>query len=118
MKSQVVEHEGADEWRIKVATQDILLSGLEEFVYKSDGEQFIAALKLEVARRLRRDSGPIGVQFEESGVGESHGNVVVELGIWEVKSMPRTLVHAAQEFHDVKLGLTHSVRIFVGGEGQ
>ena len=60
---------------------DILLSGLKEFVYKSDGERSIVALKHEVARRLRRDAGPIGVQFEESGVGESQGNAVVERAI-------------------------------------
>ena len=56
--------------------------------------------------------GPIGVQFEESGVGESQGNAVVERTIWEIESMTRTLVHAAQDFHDVKLKLTHPVRIF------
>ena len=56
--------------------------------------------------------GPIGVQFEESGVGESQGNAVVERAIWEIESMTRTLLHAAQDFHDVKLELMHPVRIF------
>ena len=74
------------------------------------------ALKHEVARKLRRDSGPIGVQFEKSGVGETQGNAVVERTIWEIESMTRsctrTLVRAALEFHDVKLELTHPVRIF------
>ena len=110
--SHVVEHKGADEWATKVAAQDILLSGLKDFVYKSDGERSIVALKHEVVRKLRRDVGPIGVQFEESGVGESQGNAVVERAIWEIESMTRTLVHAAQDFHDVKLELTHPVRIF------
>ena len=110
--SHVVEHKGADEWATKVAAQDILLSGLKDFVYKSDGERSIVALKHEVVRKLRRDVGPIGVQFEESGVGESQGNAVVERAIWEIESMTRTLVHAAQDFHDVKLKLTHPVRIF------
>ena len=110
--NHVVEHKGADEWPAKVATHDFLLSGLKEFVYKSDGERSIVALKYEVARRLRRDAGPIGVQFEESGVGESQGTAVVERAIWEIESMTRTLVHAAQEFHDVKLELTHPVRVF------
>ena len=63
--SHVVEHKGADEWVTKVAAQDILLSGLKDFVYKSDGERSIVALKHEVVRKLRRDVGPIGVQFEE-----------------------------------------------------
>ena len=39
--SHVVEHKGADEWATKVAAQDILLSGLKDFVYKSDGERSI-----------------------------------------------------------------------------
>ena len=110
--SHVAEHKGADEWATKVAAQDILLSGLKDFVYKSDGERSIVALKHEVVRKLRRDVGPIGVQFEGSGVGESQGNAVVERAIWEIESMTRTLVHAAQNFHDVKLELTHPVRIF------
>ena len=73
----------------------------------------IVALKHEVVRKLRRDVGPIGVQFDESGVGESQGNAVVERAIWELESMTLTLVHAAQDFHDVKLELPHPVRIFV-----
>ena len=88
--SHVVERKGADAWPAKVPTHDILLSGLKEFVYKSDGEWSIVALKHEVARRLRRDAGPIGSP-------ESQGNAVVEPAIWEIESMTRTLVHAAQE---------------------
>ena len=79
--SHVVEHKGADQWAAKVATHDILLSGLTEFVYKSDGKRSIVTLTNAVARRLRRDAGWI-VQFEESGVGESQGNAVVERAIW------------------------------------
>ena len=114
--SQVVEHKGADEWAAKVATHDILSTGLKEFVYKSDGERSMVALKHEVARKLKRDAGPIWVPFEESGVGESQGNAVVEVAIWEIESMTRTLVHATQEFHDAKLELTHLVRVFCGRE--
>ena len=72
-------------------------------MYKSDGERSIVARKHEVARSLRRDAGLIGVQFEESVVGESRGNAVVERAIWEIESMARTLVHAAQEFLEAKL---------------
>ena len=111
--SQVVEHKGADEWAAKVATHDILSSGLQEFVYTTDGERSMVALKHEVVRKLKRDAGPIWVPFEESAVDESQGNAVVEVAIWEIESMTRTLVHAAQEFHDAKLELTHLVRVFV-----
>ena len=54
----------------------------------------------------------MNVQMEESGVGESQQNAIVERAIWEVESMNRTLVHAAQELHDVTLKLTHPVRVF------
>ena len=51
--------------------------------------------------------------FEKSGVGESQGNAVVERAIWDIESMTRTLVHAAQEFHDAKIEKsTHPVRVF------
>ena len=49
--SHVGEHRGADEWAAKVATHDILFSGLQEFVYKSDGERSTVALKHEVAMK-------------------------------------------------------------------
>ena len=52
------------------------------------------------------------MQFEESGVGESQGIAVVERAMWNIVSMTGTLVHAACEFRDVRLELTHPVRIF------
>ena len=58
------------------------------------------------------DAVPIGVQFEESRVGESQGNAAVQRAMWNIKSMTRTHVHTAQEFHDVKLEPAHLVRIF------
>ena len=91
-----VELNGADAWTPTVATRDISLSGLQEFVHKSDSERSVVALKHQVARRLRRGAGPIGVQFEDGGVGESQGIAVVERAIWEIESMTRTLVHAGQ----------------------
>ena len=54
MTSHVVEHKGAVEWATKVAARDILLSSLKDFVFESDGERSIVALKHEVVRKLRR----------------------------------------------------------------
>ena len=63
----VVERKGAGEWSTTVATRDISLSGLKEFVYKSDGERSIVTLKQEVARRRRS-----GCRSDRSAVrGES-----------------------------------------------
>ena len=95
LTSHGVEHNGADDWTTTVATRDISISSLKEFVHKSDSERSIVALKHQVARRLRRDWGPTGVQFEESGVGEIHGIEVVERAMWNIVSMTETLVHAA-----------------------
>ena len=88
-----------------MATHNICPSGLK------DGERSIVALKHEDARRLRRDEGPIGVQFEESGMGESQGNAVVERAMCEIEFMTRTLMHAVQEFHDAKFELTHPLLV-------
>ena len=90
-----------------------LLSGLQHFIYKSDGENAIKALKTAAVKELRSNGGEaITVKMEESGTGESQQNGVVERAIWEVESKTRTLVHAAQEFHGVKLPLTHPVRVW------
>ena len=49
--------------------------------------------------------------FEESRFAESQQHAFVEQAIWEVESTARTLVHAFQEHHRVKLLLTHTVNI-------
>ena len=51
-------------------------------------------------------------EFEKSRVGEIEGNAVVQRAVWNIKSVTRTHVHTAQDFHDVKLELAHLVRIF------
>ena len=101
----VVELNGADEWPTTVATRDISLSGLKEFVYKSDGERSIATLKQEVARRRRR-----GCRSDRSAVRGESGQR--ERGQRGGPAVTRTHVHTAQEFHDVKLEPAHLVRIF------
>ncbi len=112
LSSHVVKKKGPDPWAVAIAAHDLALSGLQKLVYKSDGEPSIKALKAAVVRKLRESSGAVDVQFEESGVGESQGNAMVERAIWEVESMARTLVHAAQELHGVKFELTHPIRVF------
>eukprot|EP00973_Karenia_brevis_P023772 3277965-Karenia_brevis.AAC.1 len=54
--------------------------------------------------------GEVQVIPEESGVGESELNPVVERSIWEVESLARTLVHSAEENHGVEFELRHPIR--------
>ena len=108
--SHVVPRKGIDEWAMKASAFDLEASGLQEFIYKSDGESAMVALKGATVRALRERAGD--VKMEESGVGESAQNGVVERAIWEVEPMTRTLCHAVQESHGVKLELTHPVRVW------
>eukprot|EP00959_Pyramimonas_sp_CCMP1952_P134650 2817920-Pyramimonas_sp.AAC.1 len=109
----VARRRGVDEWAVKVMAHDLEQSGLQHFIYKSDGENAIQALKTAAAKELRSKCGEATtVKVEESGTGEFQHNGVVERAIWEVESKTRTLVHAAQEFHGVKLLLPHPVRVW------
>ena len=110
--SHVVRKKGVDDWAVKVAAQDLEASGSPHFIYKSDGEPSIRALKAAAVRKLRETSGEVVVKMEESGVGESAQNAIVERAIWEVESMARVLCHAASELHGVQFPLTHPIRVF------
>ena len=110
--AHVVRAKGADEQAVKAGAEDLEQSGLQRFIYKSDGERAIVAYKAAVSRKLREKVGDIRIQPEESGVGESQSNAVVERAIWDIESMARTLVHAAKELHGCDFPLQHSIRVF------
>jgi len=112
LTSHVVQKKGVNDWAVNIAAHDIKLSGLQKFIYKSDGEPAIKAYKEAVIKKLREQAGNVEAQIEESGVGESQGNAMVERAIWEVESMARTLAHAAEELHGVKFNLMHPIRVF------
>ena len=78
MTSRVVPKKGEDSYAVKQAARDLEQSGLQHFIYKSDGEGSIVALKAAAVRSLRERVGNVQVQVEESGVGESQQNAVVE----------------------------------------
>ena len=50
--------------------------------------------------------------MEESPVGDSQKNGVIERCIWEVESLARINVHQASEMHRTKFALTHPLRIW------
>ena len=50
--SHVVPRKGADSWAVKVSAADIQLSGLQHFIYRSDGGPAIKVLKEAVIRQL------------------------------------------------------------------
>ena len=58
-------------------------------------------------KNLRATVAPVDVIFEESGAAKSQQHAIVERAIWEVQSTARSLAHACQAHHRVKLPLTH-----------
>ena len=68
--AHAVPRKGEDPHAIQVAANDLELSGYTDFVYKSDGEASIKALKRRAVVELRRRVGEVRVQYEEAGTGE------------------------------------------------
>jgi hypothetical protein len=108
--SHVVQSKGVlHEYSAKVVAQDIVRSGYGNFIFKSDGEVSILALKRAAVSEVRRMGHEVTVQPEESPVGDSQKNGYVERAIWEVQSTVRTLIHAANEMHGVEFDVRHPV---------
>jgi hypothetical protein len=108
----VVPRKGEDPYAIQAAANDLELSGYTDFVFKSDGEASIKALKRRAVEELRKKVGEVRVQYEEAGTGESQQNAHVERAIWEVEGLARTNVFAAEALHGVKTTLEHPLRIW------
>jgi len=75
-----------------VVAQDLVNAGYGDFIFKSDGEPALLALKKAAVAEARRQGHEINVQLEESPVGDSQKNGYVERAIWEVQSLTRVLV--------------------------
>ena len=111
--AHVVPRKGPDPWAVRVAASDLEASGLSSFLYKSDGESAILALKRRVTEELRGRVGPqLRVQHIEAGVGESQQNSVVERAIWEAQGVARTLMHAVRVQQGTDIPLAHPLRVW------
>ena len=108
-----VLRKGAEKHAVEHCAEELQLSGLGHFIYKSDGEPAILSLKQASVEKLRAVAGAsIQVEFEESGVGESAGNAIVERAIWEVERLSRTLLFFAEDLHQTKTDEDHPARLW------
>ena len=71
-----------------------------KFIFKSDGEHSLVAVKKAAVSEVRRTGWDITVAPEESPVGDSQKNGYVERATWEVQSLTSALVHKAVELHN------------------
>ena len=75
------------------------MSGVRTLVVKSDQEVSIVNVKNSLMRELRGVEG-ITVMPEESPVGGSAANAVIERRVWEMKSTTRVIVACAEWVHN------------------
>jgi hypothetical protein len=81
---------------IKALANALESTGYFTILFTSDGEHSIIALKRTAVAELRNRGVQSDIQFEESAVGDSAQNAVIERSVWEVESLTRVLVHQAQ----------------------
>ncbi|CAK0843308.1 unnamed protein product, partial [Prorocentrum cordatum] len=102
LDSHAVQSKGTRrEHSSKIVAQDIG-SGHGKFVFKSDGEPALLALKKGAISEIRRTGAEVNVIPVESPVGDSQKNGYIERAIWEVQALTRALVHHAAERHKTK----------------
>ena len=70
---------------------DVIMSGVQTMVVKSDQEASIVDVKNALMRELRGFEG-LTMMPEESPVGASAANPVIERSVWEMQSTTRALV--------------------------
>ena len=112
--SHPVPRKVRDPWTVKMVSADLEQGGVNEFIYKSDGEPSMKDLKAGAAAKFREVVGDSPkITMEESGVGGSQSNGEVERAIWDVQRVVRTLVFAAEGMHDTKTSMDHPLRLWV-----
>ena len=92
--------------------QDITHAGHGKFIFKSDGEHSLVAVKKAAVSEVRRTGWDVTVTPEESPVGDSQKNGYVERAIWEVQSLTRALVRKAVELHNTKFHAAHPLVVW------
>ena len=92
IKAHLVEEKGVNAYAIKRVGQDIGLLGYRKFIFKSDNEPAIRALK-EAIKNERQEE----IIMEESPVGESASNGEVEAAIKQVEGMFRSIKSGLEE---------------------
>ena len=70
---------------------DVIMSGVQTLVVKSDQEASIVDVNNALMREVRGVEG-LTMMPEESPVGASAANAVIERSLWEMQSTTRALV--------------------------
>ena len=89
-------------WPAKVLGRELQLAGHRRYVFASDGEPAIVELKRQAALIALTRAGMECVP-EVSSKGDSAGNGLAEGAVKEIKAKVRTLVHALQQLHSLKV---------------
>ena len=85
-------------WIVGKLVNDVIMSGVQTLVEKSDQEVSIADVKNSLIRELRGVEG-LTVMLEESLVGASAANAVIGRSVWEMQSATRAIVAYAEWVH-------------------
>ena len=85
-------------WVIGKLVNDVIMSGVQTLVVKSDQEASIVDVKNALMRDLRGVEG-LTVMPEESPVGASAASAVIERSVWEMQSTTRSLDAYAEWVH-------------------
>ncbi|CAK0865359.1 unnamed protein product, partial [Prorocentrum cordatum] len=95
-------------WPTKSWSRRLASAGHKRFVFRSDGEAPLVALKTRIGAKLKEEYG-IETVPEESAVGDSQGNGLAEHAVREVKAKVRTVRAQVDDLHGVSIGVEHPV---------
>ncbi|CAK0826156.1 unnamed protein product [Prorocentrum cordatum] len=107
--ASVVPAKGAQHpWPAKSWSRRLASAGHKRFVFRSDGEAPLVALKTRIGAKLKEEYG-IETVPEGSAVGDSQGNGLAEHAAREVKAKARTARAQVDDLHGVNIGVEHPV---------
>ncbi|CAK0843605.1 unnamed protein product [Prorocentrum cordatum] len=95
-------------WPAKSWSRRLASAGHKRFVFRSDGEAPLVALKTRIGAKLKEECG-IETVPEESAVGDSQGNGLAEHAVREVKAKARAARAQVDDLHGVSIGVEHPV---------
>ncbi|CAK0882798.1 unnamed protein product, partial [Prorocentrum cordatum] len=95
-------------WPAKSWSRRLASAGHKRFVFRSDGEAPLVALKTRTGAKLKEEHGVETVP-EESAAGDSQGNGLAEHAVREVKAKVRTARAQVDDLHGVSIGVEHPV---------
>ena len=106
---EVVPSKGlAHPWSELVVAEILAIVGWNKFVFRSDGEASIVALKGKALAVLRNRTGADCI-MEETAADDHQANGLAENAVRDLKGQIRTLVFALAETYKAEIGNTHPI---------